>query len=125
MKKLLIIFGAAFLLNLIWENLHAPLYVHYQGGAITQLVLLRAALVDALFITGLALPFLYIPYLRERTWYALLIGLIAAILLERFALTNGRWAYTAQMPIVPLLNTGLTPTIQLGLLSYGIFRWRL
>jgi len=121
-KKLSIIFTAAFLLNLVWENLHSYFYAHYQGGAITEFILLRATLFDAVFITLLAIPFISVPYLRERKWYAILIGFIVAIFIELFALKTGRWAYGEFMPVVPLINTGLTPTVQLGILSYLIFR---
>lgn len=122
-KKLLLIFLTAFGLNFLWESLHSHLYVHYQGSAITQMILLRAALVDATFITALAILFIKIGYFRRRKWWALVIGFVAAALLERFALAHGRWAYNDLMPIIPLLRTGLTPTIQLGLISYCIFRW--
>jgi len=123
-KKLILIFLAGFLLNLVWENLHSYLYAQYQGGAITQLVLLRATLFDAVFITLLAALFIKVPYFRERRWYALIFGVIAAVILEKYALNSGRWAYNEFMPVIPLLNTGLTPTLQLGILSHIVFkRW--
>lgn len=122
LKKLLLIFVASFLLNLIWENLHSYLYVHYGGGEITQLILLRATLFDAAFITLLAVPFITLPYFRARKWYALIFGFVAAVLIEIYALNSGRWAYSSLMPVIPLLNTGLTPSIQLGLLSYLILK---
>src|SRR3989338_6127191 len=50
-KKLIAIFALAFLLNLIWENLHSWLYAYYEGGVITEWILLRATLFDAIFIT--------------------------------------------------------------------------
>lgn len=122
MKKIPIIFNLAFLLNLIWENLHSYLYVHYQGGTITQLVLIRAALFDAIFITLLALIFIAVDYFNRRLWWSLIIGIVFAIILERWALDTGRWAYNDLMPIIPLLKTGLTPTLQLGLLSFSIYK---
>ena len=123
-KKLILIFLTGFLLNLVWENLHSYLYAQYQGGAITQLVLLRATLFDAVFITLLAALFIKVPYFRERRWYALIFGVIAAVILEKYALNSGRWAYNEFMPVIPLLNTGLTPTLQLGILSHIVFkRW--
>ena len=121
-RKIALIFLSAFLLNIIWENLHSNLYVHYQNGPVTQLVLLRATLFDAVFITLLGLLFFRFRYLRERLLYAFIIGFIAAIIIEIYALKTGRWAYSDLMPIIPLLNTGLTPTIQLGILSYLIFK---
>ncbi|MBI2670188.1 MAG: hypothetical protein HYX20_03520 [Candidatus Yanofskybacteria bacterium] len=124
-KKLSIIFAVAFLLNLVWENLHSYLYIHYKAGEITRLILLRATLFDAVFITLLAILFIKIVYFRERKWYVLLMGIIVAIIIELSALKTGRWAYNEFMPIIPLINTGLTPTIQLGILSYLIFKWQI
>jgi hypothetical protein len=121
-KKLLIIFIYAFALNWVWENLHSFLYVHYRGGGITQWVLLRATLFDAVFITILGAIFAGAVYLRNRMWLAAVFGAVAAIGIELYALSSGRWAYNSYMPVIPLLRVGLTPTIQLGILSYAIFR---
>lgn len=121
-KKLLLIFIYAFLFNLVWENLHSFLYMQYRGGAITQWILLRATLFDAVFIAVLGVLFMSVVYLRDRQWLAVLFGIIAAVGIERYALQSARWAYNDFMPIIPLLRVGFTPTMQLGLLSYIIFR---
>lgn len=121
-NKLLQIFLLAFLFNFIWENFHSGLYIHYQGNPITQLHLLRAALVDASFITVVGWLFLKFQYLKSKLWLAVTIGVVAAILLELYALQTNRWAYSDLMPIIPILGTGLTPTIQLGLLTYLVFK---
>jgi hypothetical protein len=118
MKKILYIFVFSFLLNFVWENLHALLYAGYQGGKITEFILFRASLGDAVMITVLALPFLFIAWFQKRSWLMIVIGIVLAILIEWYALGAGRWAYNEYMPIIPFLGTGLTPTIQLGLLGY-------
>ena len=61
MKKILLIFATAFILNAVWENLHAFLYDNYMGDKITELVLLRATLADAVMITVITLPFVLFP----------------------------------------------------------------
>ncbi|OGY43674.1 MAG: hypothetical protein A2729_03200 [Candidatus Buchananbacteria bacterium RIFCSPHIGHO2_01_FULL_39_14] len=119
--KSLIIFLTAFALNLVWENWHAQFYLHYQSGKITELILIRAAIFDAVFIFILALIFSLVPALNKKHWLALIIGVAFSIILEKYALTTNRWAYNDLMPIIPFLNTGLTPTVQLGLISYLIF----
>src|SRR3989338_3728565 len=81
-KKLLIIFGLAFSLNLIWENLHSYLYVHYQGGKITEWILLKAALFDAIFTTLLAVIFIAVGYFKNRLWWSLVIGIIFSVILD-------------------------------------------
>lgn len=122
MKKWILVFLIALGLNLIWENLHSVLYVHYQGGPITELILLRAALVDALIILGLILIVRLIPWLVKYDWLIILLGIIVSLIIEYWAIGSGRWLYKEIMPIIPLLKTGLTPTIQLGLLGYLSYR---
>ncbi|MFA6566408.1 MAG: hypothetical protein WCT48_06705, partial [Candidatus Paceibacterota bacterium] len=107
---------------LIWENLHAFLYAGYKGGEITQFILFRASLGDAVMITLLALPFFFIPSLKKWSWLIIILGVLLAVYIEWYALGAGRWAYNAYMPIIPFLNVGLTPTIQLGLLGYVSYR---
>jgi len=122
MKKFLVIFTTAFALNAIWENLHAFLYANYMSGKITEFILLRATLADAVMITIITLPFVFVPLLKKQDWMIMLIGFILAVCIEWWALNTGRWAYNAYMPIIPLLSVGFTPAIQLGLLGYISFR---
>lgn len=122
MIKIPLVFVAAFILNAVWENLHAFLYDNYMGGAITQFILLRATLSDAVIITIIALPFVFVSSLRKQSWVLIIIGLVIAISIEWYALQTGRWAYNTYMPIVPILRVGLTPMIQLGFLGYLSFK---
>ena len=114
-KTLGLIFILAFLLNLVWENLHSYLYIHYQGAKITEIILIRAALFDAFVISILAIGVILTPRIRGKLLFAIVLSVLFAISLERFALATDRWAYTSAMPIIPFVNTGLTPTIQLAL----------
>jgi len=117
MKKVGIVFILAFLLNVVWENLHAVLYTSYKGGEITQFILIRASLFDAVVITCFLLPFLFLPFLKNKLWLILLIGTLIAVINEWYGLTTSRWAYNSFMPIVPFFEVGLTPMFQLGLLG--------
>ncbi len=122
LKQIGVIFVSAFLLNLVWENVHVFLYDNYKGGAITELILLHATLVDALIIVALSLPLIFISSLKKQSWTIVILGIIIAIIIEWWALGTARWVYNAYMPIIPFLGTGLTPTIQLGLLGYLSFK---
>lgn len=124
-KKIITIFIISFILNLIWENLHVFLYDNYKNGIITEFILLRATLADAIMITIITLPFILFPSIRKLDWIIILIGFILAICIEWWALSTGRWAYNTYMPIIPLLSVGLTPAIQLGLLGYLSFKIQL
>jgi hypothetical protein len=116
------IFFFAFLFNFLWENLHAPLYLHYRGGVITELILARAALVDAFLILVLVIISRAQKISQRRTLFIFLAGLFIAIILEKWALVTGRWAYGPSMPLMPILNIGLTPAIQLGLTGWLSYR---
>ena len=121
-QKLVFIFISAFTLNWVWEHVHSVFYWHYQGASITKIMLASAALFDAIVITIAAIVFLRVSYLRKRLWLIIPVGIMFAILLEWYALGTGRWAYKAAMPLVPFINTGLTPTVQLGILGYVVIK---
>lgn len=111
-KKYVFVFLIAFFLNLIWENLHSFLYIRYQGEEITQFILLRAAFFDAVIVT--VIVFL----LRKFPYFIIPIGIAVAIFIEYHAFLTFRWSYKDIMPIIPILKTGLSPTIQLGLTAF-------
>jgi hypothetical protein len=122
MKRSFFIFLISFVTNFIWENLHSVLYSNYKGEQITQLILIRASFWDAIMITIFLLPFLYMDFFKKRLWLIFVIGIVLATIIELYALATGRWSYGHEMPLIPLLNTGLTPTIQLGLLGYLTYK---
>ncbi|PIR40129.1 MAG: hypothetical protein COV33_01390 [Candidatus Zambryskibacteria bacterium CG10_big_fil_rev_8_21_14_0_10_34_34] len=122
MKRLIFIFIIAFVLNLIWENLHVVFYDNYLGGPTTRFILLQASVVDAFLIILLSLPFLYKNYFKNKMWLIIIFGIIMAVFIEWFALYNNWWQYNPNMPIVPILKVGLTPMIQLGILGYFSLR---
>ena len=121
MKKLIVIFLFSFVVNMVWENAHSLLYANYMGGLITETILARAALWDAVIIALICLPFLYISTFRESSWLIIVFGVAVAIAIELYALNADRWAYNAYMPLIPIIKIGLTPTIQLGALGYLSF----
>ena len=123
MKRIFFIFFTAFILNVVWENLHSYLYNNYMGGKITEFILIRASLFDAVLITAILLPFIYSPLLK-KSWLIIIIGTIIAIFNEWYGLSTGRWAYNSFMPIVPIIKVGLTPALQLGLTGYVSYRFQ-
>lgn len=118
LRRGLIVFVGAFILNFFWEEAHSALYVSYRGEAITSLILFRAALFDATVITLFYFLFSRLPERLQKVWFLLAALTVFAIGLEEWALTTDRWAYTSTMPIIPFLAVGLTPAIQLGVLGY-------
>lgn len=93
-----------------------------MGGKITEFILLRASLFDALVISVVVLPFLFLPFLKNKSWLIILLGTAVAIFNEWYGLNTARWAYNSLMPTIPLINVGFTPAIQLGILGYISYR---
>ena len=118
LKFIVLVFIISFFLNLVWENLHSLLYENYQGGAITQFILLRATLSDAIYITVVAFIFILFKSKKIGMFVVVFALLLVSIFIEKWALETSRWAYSELMPLLPFLNTGLTPTIQLALTGY-------
>lgn len=117
MRNWIALFIASFALNFVWESFHSLFYVHYLGGPITYFILARAAIFDAFIILALA----YV--LRGLASKGVVVLLVVtctffSVLLEIWALGLGRWAYNAYMPLLPFINVGLTPALQLGITSY-------
>jgi len=105
--------AVAFVLNVIWEHLHASLYVSYMNAPITNAVLLHASVADAVMVAMLVTFALFLPK-HFQVWGIGIGGLLLAVLIEGWALNTGRWMYTSNMPLLPLLHVGLTPTLQLA-----------
>lgn len=56
---------------------------------------------------------------RLPAWRLVLLGAlgaVTAIAVERLALETGRWTYNSLMPIVPFVQVGLWPVLQMTLL---------
>lgn len=125
MKNVALVFGLAFVLNFIWEISQSFLYApHYVGIAGLITVHLRASLGDVLIIFVIMLLDTFISknlYVGEkigkiRLAAIIFIGLMLATSVEKYALATGRWSYNPSMPIVPWLNVGLTPILQMMLI---------
>jgi hypothetical protein len=124
-RKWIGVFLFASLLNLVWENLHSVLYVHYRLHAITEFVLIHAALFDAVVIAVSIWALTQFPRVERRAPWVLVVWFVLfAVALEEYALATGRWMYAVTMPLVPILQVGVTPTVQLALTGWCAFLLR-
>ena len=106
-EKLIKIFILAFAINLVWERLHYGLYVPHHFLAVSDYAYLLGAFLDAIYVS------LAIFLFSRFAWWAPVVATLGAgILIEKLALSFNWWSY-GSMPVLPLLNTGLSPTIQL------------
>lgn len=135
MKIIFLVFSIALALNLTWEHIHFRLYDCSIDCTVNTLaflplpLLVKASLFDAFFITVL---YSFIAALRQsliwvRTWNLLDsilvtgIAMTFAALIERNALATHKWAYSPAMPLIPILEVGLSPFIQLALLALATY----
>ena len=51
----------------------------------------------------------------------IILGLAISIFIEIRALAENRWGYSALMPIIPLLEVGLSPILQMMILPSATF----
>lgn len=125
MRRLLSIFAVAFLLNLVWENAQALLYQGYESFWQHFWICLPASFWDAGYIT---LVYAVVAFLKnDWDWFAkdrrftiplvIALGLLTASVVELDALLKNKWAYSTVMPLVPIIHVGLTPFLQLAILS--------
>ena len=132
MKKawlILSIFTIGFLLNLIWENLHAPLFKGFTNFWDHFMICFWASLVDAatiLLLYGLVV-FWYkdLYWFRYMNWKTALVLIVAggtiAVGFEYWAFAINYWTYAEEMPVVPYLGIGLSPLLQMMLLPLLTF----
>ena len=126
-------FGESFLLHLLWENLQAPLFAGFESYGQHFWICFKAAWGDLLFMfviyAGLAIvhrnPFWLTDraaYAHPATWIAvLLIGIVLSVGCELWAVyVDHRWQYTEAMPLIPVLQIGLTPVLQMILIPLAV-----
>ncbi len=127
---------SAFALNWPWEMLQMPAYAEMAGKSWHETLgpCTRATLGDVAITLGvcgvgvLASGSLRWPMAAKWSVYATaaLLGGACGTAYEWKALGTGRWSYTEAMPVVPLLDVGLWPLLQLALLvplAVGLSGW--
>ena len=119
----------AFLLNFSWELLQMPLYKSssFTLNHITFCALGSVAdvIMVLLIYFGLAVifknPLWIYPLQWQRVVLIIFIGGTGAISSEIRQLTLGNWAYSDSMPLIPILNVGLSPVFQFMILPTLIY----
>lgn len=110
----------AFLLHLLWENAQAPLYAGYQSFPQHFPICFVGTLGDVV-ITLLVLVFIRLlktdaPKATADFLALAIIGFIIAVAIEQNALLAGKWSYASAMPVIPWINVGMMPIIQMTIL---------
>jgi len=123
-------------MNWVWEMAQMRGYVEMAGKQWQQTVApcSLASLGDVLMTLAVygigALAAGQRRWGTTGTWYsfaaAAILGAILAVAYEWYSQWIGRWSYSDQMPILPVLNVGLWPVLQLVVLvpaALWIARW--
>ena len=118
----LVLFG--FLMSFPWEMLQAPLYIgmaeapHWSATLSCLVATLGDCVLFLVAFEMTAAIFRNRHWIRTATflqvfWFTA-IGLIVTVLIEEAAVRGigWNWRYTALMPRLPLLGTGLSPVLQ-------------
>lgn len=125
------LFVGAVLVNYPWERLQSSFYVHPGGVGIPWWLCLAASLADGLFI--LMIFGVGWMALGRRTWFEqpgiegylvmLASGVAISVGVEWMSVHVLRWwSYGERMPLVPIVDVGLVPLIQMLVLPPLIFR---
>ncbi|SDD90124.1 hypothetical protein SAMN05421636_102270 [Pricia antarctica] len=120
---------AAFVVNLIWEVAQGPLYEGFEYDVKHISFCALASVADMLMVLLLffSLGLLYnnIFWIRnlnlKRTLVLVGIGTLGAILAEMWHTSRGDWIYAEIMPLLPLVDVGITPVLQFALLPWLVF----
>ncbi|MEJ7678311.1 MAG: hypothetical protein WKG06_10710 [Segetibacter sp.] len=119
----------AFLLNFVWEVIQMPLYKNTsyptQHIAFCALASVADMIMVLLIYFGFALIYKRPFWIKEATipriLFVMLVGGIGAIIAEMRHVTAGNWAYDKSMPIIPIVDVGLSPVLPFTLLPTCIY----
>ena len=128
-KFICIMIFLAFLLNFAWELIQIPLYKNPAYNINHMAFCALASLADVLMVLllyfGLALIFknpLWIKHLKlHQIALVVIIGGVGAFLSEMRHLSLGSWAYDKSMPLIPVVNVGISPVLQFMILPLPIY----
>ena len=116
--------GLASLGHFVWEAVQLPLYTLWQSGTRQEIVtaLIHCAGGDILITAvtlalagALARHFHWPSFGWRMVFTAIVLGAAYTVFSEWLNVAIRRsWSYTAAMPVLPLLKTGLTPLLAVG-----------
>lgn len=115
--------GVTAVVNLIWETLQLPLYTIWTTGSSHDIAfaVVHCSVGDVMIALGalaLALVTARVMGLTARNHQRVMLLTIAfgigyTVYSEWLNITvRSNWAYSPMMPIVPVINTGLSPLLQ-------------
>ena len=124
------------LANLLWEFAHLPLYTIWETGTVGEIafaalhctggdvLIALSSITLALFATGArAWP---VRGVRAVVALTLAFGLAYTVFSEWLNIeVRQAWAYSDLMPVIPVIDAGLSPLLQWIVIPLAAFRWAL
>jgi hypothetical protein len=128
-RLFVVIFLIAVAVNFAWEMAQSVLFTAMGGSLAATWRCFVASLGDGVIVLAIAgsgwllfgqVDWFVRPGMKDYLMMTAL-GITIAVLVERYALAAGRWAYTDRMPILPVLNVGVVPVLQMVVLPPIVF----
>lgn len=130
-RQVATVFVVAVVLNYPWERVQSQLYIGPNGADIAWWLCFVASLVDGLFVL-LILGVGWVVFGRSDWYEQAGIRGYLVMLASGVAISAGLewatvhvlrwWTYSTRMPLVPIVNLGLIPLVQMLVLPLLIFR---
>ncbi len=114
-----VLFAVAFVLNWIWEISQTFAFdMSGVSGGKMLFFCTFASIIDGIATVAVFWILQKILELANLKFYiaAAVLGAFSAMLFEQLAFTFNLWSYNEGMPILPFLETGLLPFLQLTIL---------
>lgn len=120
-RTVVVFLAVAFVLQWAWEIVHGVAYVETDMALADRVWhCLPMAVVDAAWSAGLVLAATGVAHSLGQPWLTFPVtvaaGALTAAWVEHAAIKSGRWTYNALMPIVPIVDVGVWPVLQMSLL---------
>jgi hypothetical protein len=124
-----LIITTSFLLNFAWEMLQMPLFEGIEMNMQSAVFCILSSLADTLIVLLLYYAFVILykelfwnrHFIVQRILILMVAGSIGAILTEILYLSAGSWKYSRSMPLIPVVNVGVSPVLQFTVLPTVIY----
>ena len=120
--------------NLIWETLHLPLYTIWEDGTAAELAFAVVHCTGGDLLIALASLVLALMLIGHGGWpahryvavsaLAIIFGVAYTIFSEWLNIVvRESWAYSDLMPVIPVIDAGMSPVAQWIVLPLLAFWW--
>lgn len=126
--------GFAAVANLAWETAHVPLYTIWRDGTPSEIVFAVIHCTGGDLLISVASLVLALLLVGNPAWPMRVVGPVAVLTIA-FGLSytvfsewlnivvRKSWAYSELMPVIPVLDAGLSPVAQWIVIPLTAFWW--